>query len=121
MYGVDGVSKYTRYERIDAVHDLTMYAKCIIFVCMISMEVYMPLLQVRNVPHDLYELLSKIAKQENRSIAQETVVLLRTALNLKEERVVRRKTVLEEIDKIRIMRPSKFPDPAKLIRKDRDR
>ena len=36
----------------------------------------MPLLQVRDIPEDLYEKLAKVAQMENRSIAQETIVLL---------------------------------------------
>jgi hypothetical protein len=36
------------------------------------LEAFMPLLQVRNVPEDLYDALSKVAAAENRSIAQET-------------------------------------------------
>lgn len=81
----------------------------------------MSLLQVRDIPEDLYENLAKIAKMENRSIAQETIVLLRKALNLKEEHISRRKRVLEEIDEFYIAEVDNFPDPALLIREDRDR
>jgi len=52
----------------------------------------MPLLQVRDMPEDLYEKLSYVAEKENRSIAQETIVLLRKALSLQEERKLRRST-----------------------------
>jgi hypothetical protein len=41
----------------------------------------MPLLQVRDVPEDLYKTIAEIAEQDNRSIAQETIVLLKRALN----------------------------------------
>lgn len=81
----------------------------------------MPLLQVRDIPADLYETLSKVAKSENRSISQQTIVLLRSALNLKEERMARRKSVLKEIEALDIKDGNKFPDPAVLIREDRDR
>jgi hypothetical protein len=37
----------------------------------------MPLLQVRDIPEDLLEKQADIAEQDSRSIAQETVVLLR--------------------------------------------
>jgi plasmid stability protein len=56
----------------------------------------MPLLQVRDIPEDLYEKLSLVAKAENRSIAQETIVLLRSALNQKQERIAQRKEVLAQ-------------------------
>lgn len=81
----------------------------------------MSLLQVRDIPEDLYENLARVAKKENRSIAQETIVLLRNALNLKEEHISRRKRVLEEINEIHIDDVDNFPDPELLIREDRDR
>jgi len=81
----------------------------------------MPLLQVRDVPEDLYERLSRTAEADNRSISQETIVLLRKALNLKEERIVRRKKLFEEIKKNKIFNVDKFPSAADLIREDRDR
>ena len=81
----------------------------------------MPLLQVRNIPVDLYENLSRVAQKENRSIAQETIVLLRSALDQKEERIVKRKRIIEEIEKMNIDSAHKFPDPSLLIREDRER
>jgi plasmid stability protein len=58
------------------------------------------ILQVQDVPDDLYENLTAIAKIENRSISQETIVLLKTALQQKTERVSHRKAILAEIDKL---------------------
>jgi hypothetical protein len=81
----------------------------------------MPLLQVRDIPNDLYEKLSRVAEEDNRSIAQETVVLLKKALDYSEERILRRKRILTEIQKFKIENVDKFPDPVKLIREDRKR
>ncbi len=81
----------------------------------------MPLLQVRDMPEDLYEKLSQIAEQDNRSITQETIVLLRKALNYKESRISRRKRILNEIRNDIIVDANMFPDPAILIREDRER
>jgi len=81
----------------------------------------MPLLQVRDVPVELYETLSRVAESENRSIAQETIVLLKKALNYQEERGARRKRVLDEIKSMKLANTENFPDPADLIREDRDR
>jgi len=81
----------------------------------------MPLLQVRDMPEDLYEKLSQIAEQDNRSITQETIVLLKKALNYKESRVSRRKRILGEIRKNKIEHSNEFPDPSILIREDRER
>ena len=81
----------------------------------------MPLLQVRDVPVELYETLSRVAESENRSIAQETIVLLKKALNYQEERGARRKRVLDEIKSMKFTNTDSFPDPADLIREDRER
>jgi len=81
----------------------------------------MPLLQVRDIPEDLYERLSSIAEQDNRSIAQETIVLLKKALNFKETRMKRRIRLLDEIKNNKIENVDKLPDPADLVREDRER
>lgn len=81
----------------------------------------MPLLQVRDMPEDLYKTLAEIAKQDNRSIAQETIVLLKRALNYQESRQSRRKRILAEINNNPIEAVEEFPDPAELIREDRER
>ena len=81
----------------------------------------MPLLQVRDIPEDLYEKLSNVAEQDNRSIAQETIVLLRKALNYKESRISRRKRILAEIRENRLVGADDLTDPAVLIREDRER
>jgi len=81
----------------------------------------MPLLQVRDVPEDLYERLSRIAEQDNRSITQETIVLLKKALNYRESRMSRRKRLISEIRNDAIEDSNTFPDPAVLIREDRER
>jgi hypothetical protein len=81
----------------------------------------MPLLQVRDIPKELYETLSRVAQMENRSIPQQTIVLLKKALNITNERTARRKSVLQEIDNLHIKNAGQFPDPAKLTREDRDR
>ena len=81
----------------------------------------MPLLQVRDFPKELYDTISQVAHAENRSIPQQTIVLLKTALNITQERKTRRKAILQEIDNLNIKKANRFPDPAKLTREDRDR
>jgi hypothetical protein len=56
---------------------------------------------------------------ENRSISQQTIVLLKGALNISDERKIRRKSVLKEIDELDIKNADRFPDPARLTREDR--
>ena len=81
----------------------------------------MPLLQVRDFPAELYDAISQVAHAENRSIPQQTIVLLKTALGVTQDRKARRQAVLREIDSYDINNADSFPDPAKLTREDRDR
>ena len=81
----------------------------------------MPLLQLRDFPAELYDAISRVAHAENRSIPQQTIVLLKTALNITQERKLRRQAVLQEIDSLELKNTNKFPDPVKLIREDRDK
>ena len=81
----------------------------------------MALLQVRDMPDDLYEKLSMVAEEDNRSISQETIVLLKKVLDYKDERIARRKRVLAEIRELNIPNADRLPDPVALIREDRDR
>ena len=57
----------------------------------------MPTLQVRDLPEDIYVKLNMIAAEENRSIAQQTIVLLRESLGLHKNNKLRRKALLEEL------------------------
>ena len=84
----------------------------------------MPNLQVRDIPGDLYENLVKVAKEQNRSIAQETVVLLRSALTQPGECVARRRRILGELDTLAIDAGTNslpLPNPVDLVREDRER
>jgi len=81
----------------------------------------MPLLQVRDFPTELYEKLSRVADTENRSVPQQTIVLLKSALAAHTEPRNRREAVLREIDGFDIECAGTFPDPAQMIREDRDR
>ena len=81
----------------------------------------MPLLQVRDFPAELYEAILQVATAENRSVPQQTIVLLKSALGFTQDRKIRRQAVLREIDELNIRNSDKFPDPAQLTREDRDR
>ncbi|MCK5675138.1 MAG: hypothetical protein KAH95_17290 [Spirochaetales bacterium] len=80
----------------------------------------MPTLQVRDLPEDVYIKLNMIANEENRSIAQQTIMLLKESLGLHSNNKLRRKALLDKLSK------KKYPntdnvDVVKLIREDRDR
>lgn len=81
----------------------------------------MPSLQVRELPEDLYNRLQERANAEHRSLAQETIVLLRTALDIPDSRRAERKLILDRIRRRHISIPEGAPDPVDLVRADRDR
>ena len=80
----------------------------------------MPSLQVRDLPDDLYARLGYLARREHRSIAQETIVILREGISSKLSRGERRRKLLV-LDHPLDIDGSRLPDPAVLLREDRER
>ena len=81
----------------------------------------MPTLQVRDLPEDVYHRLQDLAESDHRSLAQETVVLLRDALGARRSPQLRRQTALAAMPAVRLPDGETLPSPADLIREDRDR
>jgi hypothetical protein len=81
----------------------------------------MSLLQVRECPEDIYREITLVARNENRTIAQQVVVLLKKGLDQKESNIERRKHLLEKIESRKIPNKVKAIDAVALIREDRDR
>lgn len=81
----------------------------------------MPLLQVRECPEDIYRKITQVAKNENRTIAQQVVVLLEKSLGQKESNIERRKQLIAKIESRQISNEAKALDAVALIREDRDR
>jgi antitoxin FitA len=83
-------------------------------------EVFMPILQVRELPDDIYAQLSYLAGKERRSLSQETIVLLKEGIASKLGERSKRKKLLESKWPLGID-GSKLPDPISLIREERER
>jgi plasmid stability protein len=82
--------------------------------------VFMPTLQVRDLPEEIYTQLSYLAEKEHRSLSQETIVLLKEGILSKVGNKERRKKLLEQNIVINI-NGNELPDPVDLIREDRER
>jgi len=82
---------------------------------------YMPLLQVRDCPEDIYKKVTIAAKRKNRTIGQQIVVLLEKGLGQEQPNIERRKQVLERIRARKIADDIKKVDAVALVREDRDR
>ncbi len=80
----------------------------------------MPTLQVRDLPEDVYVSLVMLAEKESRSIAQQTISLLKEALRLHANNKTRRKALLARIA-LKTLPDSSMVDPVSLVRSDRDR
>jgi antitoxin FitA len=76
----------------------------------------MPSLQIREMPDELYEALSRRAQQERRSLAQQAVAdLMRLAeLEARDRRI-------ETVERLRRRRSPGVSDPVRLVREDRER
>jgi plasmid stability protein len=86
----------------------------------------MPLLQVRDFPVNLHEALKQKAKDDNRSVAQETTALLRSALGQKEVNRAQLQAAFDDIavfhrSKPEISGAAKSLNIVQMIREDRDR
>lgn len=94
----------------------------------------MPALQVRDLPADLYEKLRERARQEHRSVAQQTIVAIECFLDVKsdlskatsrahnlQQRTEKHRALFERINsRPPLSVPEGFPTPEELIREDRD-
>ncbi|MBN2440497.1 MAG: hypothetical protein JXJ04_04110 [Spirochaetales bacterium] len=81
----------------------------------------MPLLQVRECPEDIYKKIAIAAKRQNRTIAQQVIVLLEKCLGQEEPNIERRKRLLSKIESRPIPDKIKAVDAVALTREDRDR
>jgi hypothetical protein len=82
----------------------------------------MPSLQVRELPEHIYQSLCHEAEASHRSIVQQAVAALAKGLQLDLAPQMRRKALLSAIrDGAVKHETSGLPDPAQLIREDRDR
>jgi antitoxin FitA len=79
----------------------------------------MPTLQVRDLPQELYNRLSYLAEKEHRSLAQQTIVLLKEGVESRLDNQSRRRKLLESFKGLGID-TNGLPTPEEMIREDRD-
>jgi plasmid stability protein len=83
---------------------------------------FMPSLQVRDLPDHIYQQIVTRAREERRSISQETIMLLAKALELPLQGGLDRKQLLSEIaQEAELLCFEELPDPVTLVREDRQR
>jgi len=80
----------------------------------------MALLQVRNFPDDKYAEISRLAKKERRTIAQQTIMLIDSGLANNGGVAEKRQRAIERTMARTVPERLKGIDSAALIREDRD-
>ena len=80
----------------------------------------MPTIQVRNIPNDMDMQIQYLAAQEQRSIAEQTIILLKESLNNNNANKNRRRMALKKMEDLTIP-DILLPDPVTLLREDRER
>jgi hypothetical protein len=81
----------------------------------------MPLLQVRDFPDDVYEEITFEAHRQNRTIAQQTVILIKKGLGEEISNKERRRRALERTFSRDVPQNAKTVDYVPFVREDRDR
>ncbi|MCL2881065.1 MAG: hypothetical protein FWF29_12550 [Treponema sp.] len=81
----------------------------------------MPLLQVRDFPDDIYDEISFEARRQNRTIAQQTVVLIKKGLEEELSNRERRRRAVKKAYERKIPENAKALDFKNFIREDRAR
>jgi hypothetical protein len=83
------------------------------------MEDSMPTLQVRDLPQELYNTLSYLDEKEHRSLAQQTIALLKEGIEKRLDNPSRRKKLIDSFAGLGVDTTG-LPSPAELVRDDRD-
>ncbi|MDR2898590.1 MAG: hypothetical protein LBU99_07200 [Spirochaetaceae bacterium] len=81
----------------------------------------MPLLQVRDFPDDVYDEIMFEARQQNRTIAQQTIILIKKGLGAIVSNKERRRLAIERTLSRTVPENAKTVDYIQFIREDRDR
>jgi hypothetical protein len=80
----------------------------------------MPLLQVRDFPDDIYKEVSHIARRQNRTVAQEVILLVKKGLEEETTNRERRRLTFERIAARQVPAQAREIDTAALIREMRE-
>jgi len=82
----------------------------------------MPLLQIRDLPQEVYRKLAESAKREHRSLSQQATALLSRALDADIAPRERRRMLLDRLAAEPLVRDlASIPPAEALIREDRER
>lgn len=80
----------------------------------------MPILQVHDLPDEIYSQIYLLAKKEHRTIRQQTILMLQDSIDKRIGNKSKRQLVLKKMEDLNI-EADQLPDPVALLREDRER
>ena len=75
----------------------------------------MPILQVHDLPDEIYSQIYLLAQKEHRTIGQQTILMLQDSIDKS-----KRQLVLKKMEDLNI-EADQLPNPVVLLREDRER
>lgn len=80
----------------------------------------MPILQVHDLPDEIYSQIYLLAQKEHRTIGQQTILMLQDSIDKRIGNKSKRQLVLKKMEDLNI-EADQLPDPVALLREDRER
>ena len=80
----------------------------------------MPILQVHDLPYEIYSQIYLLAQKEHRTIGQQTILMLQDSIDKRIGNKSKRQLVLKKMEDLNI-EADQLPDPVALLREDRER
>ena len=80
----------------------------------------MPILQVHDLPDEIYSQISLLAQKEHRTIGQQTILMLQDSIDKRIGNKSKRQLVLKKMEDLNI-ETDQLPNPVALLREDRER
>ncbi len=80
----------------------------------------MPILQVHDLPDEIYSQIYLLAQKEHRTIGQQTILMLQDSIDKRIGNKSKRQLVFKKMEDLNI-EADQLPDPVALLREDRER
>ena len=80
----------------------------------------MPILQVHDLPDEIYSQIYLLAQKEHRTIGQQTILMLQDSIDKRIGNKSKRQLVFKKMEDLNI-EADQLPDPVALLREDSER
>ena len=80
----------------------------------------MPILQVHDLPDEIYSQIYLLAQKEHRTIGQQTILMLQDSIDKRIGNKSKRQLVFKKMEDLNI-EADQLPAPVALLREDRER